>query len=224
MTLSLLSMVIIRGNYGGTAYHEKLGWPLQYHTISRNIEIGTNIAVPYGLHFNLFRFTANAFFWWFVSLIALNIFFKGTTNKQYKLFLSCAILFFILLTMYFSYFNFKKQKSLIIKGNSETTVQISNKGEGLIYTDINSIELAYPELKDFEDQKSFAGKKIKSIKDEFDRYYAYMALGSGAPIAAATCFRADHLGQIFKIGVFPDPLDSYISYSDIDPRNCRGIK
>lgn len=223
-TLSLLSIVIVRGNFGGTAYYEKFGWPLQYHIVSRNIEIGTNIAVPHSFHFDLFRFIANAFFWWFTPLIALNVIFNGTNKKLYKLFLTSAILFFILLTVYFSYSNFKKEKNFIIKGNSEATAQISSGREYLISKDINSIESAHPEFKDFENQESFAGKKIKFIEDEFDRYYAYMVLGSGVPIAAATCFQVDRLGQVFKIGIFPDPLDSYAGYRDIDPRNCRGIK
>lgn len=223
-TLSLLSIVIVRGNFGGTAYYEKFGWPLQYHIVSRNIEIGTNIAVPHSFHFDLFRFIANAFFWWFTPLIALNIIFNGTNKKQYKLFLTSAILFFILLTVYFSYSNFKKEKSLIIKDGSTLTIPTSNGDGNIISKDKNAIESAYPEFKRFEDQKSFAGQKIKSTEDEFDRYYAYMVLGSGVPIAAATCFRVDRLGQVFKIGIFPDPLDSYVGYRDIDPRNCRGIK
>jgi hypothetical protein len=86
------------------------------------------------------------------------------------------------------------------------------------------IETAYPEFKDFENQKSFAGQKVKFVKDESDICYAYMVLGSGVPIAKATCFRVDQAGRVYKVAEFPDPSDSYVGYSDIDPCTCKGIK
>ncbi|VVB77824.1 Uncharacterised protein [uncultured archaeon] len=88
----------------------------------------------------------------------------------------------------------------------------------------NLVETAYPDFKDFENQESFAGKKVKFENLDGDRYYVYMVLGSGLPIAEATCFRVDRAGRVFKIGVFPDFLDSYLGYRDIDPKNCKGIK
>lgn len=88
----------------------------------------------------------------------------------------------------------------------------------------NAIETAYPEFKDFENQKSFAGQSVKSEVDDGDYYFAYMVLGSGLPIAQATCFRVDRAGRVFEIGVFPDPVDSYAGYRDVNPRDCRGIR
>jgi hypothetical protein len=88
----------------------------------------------------------------------------------------------------------------------------------------SAIESAYPEFKDFENQGSFAGQSVKSEIDEVDYYFAYIVLGSGLPIVEATCFRVDRAGRVFEIGVFPDPVDSYAGYRDVDPRNCRGIK
>ena len=88
----------------------------------------------------------------------------------------------------------------------------------------NAIETAYPQFKDFENQKSFAGQSVKSEVDDGDYYFAYMVLGSGLPIAQATCFRVDRVGRVFETGVFPDPVDSYAGYRDVNPRNCRGIK
>jgi hypothetical protein len=88
----------------------------------------------------------------------------------------------------------------------------------------DAIETAYPEFKDFENQKSFAGQSVKSEVDDGDYYFAYMVLGSGLPIAEATCFRVDRVGRVFETGVFPDPVDSYAGYRDVNPRNCRGIK
>jgi hypothetical protein len=31
LILSLMSTIIARGYYGGTLYHEKFGWPIQYY-------------------------------------------------------------------------------------------------------------------------------------------------------------------------------------------------
>ena len=88
----------------------------------------------------------------------------------------------------------------------------------------NAIETAYPQFKDFENQKSFAGQSVKSEVDDGDYYFAYIVHGSGLPIAQATCFRVDRVGRVFETGVFPDPVDSYAGYRDLNPRNCRGIK
>lgn len=88
----------------------------------------------------------------------------------------------------------------------------------------NAIETAYPKFKDFENQKSFAGQSVKSEVDDGDYYFAYIVHGSGLPIAQATCFRVDRVGRVFETGVFPDPVDSYAGYRDINPRNCRGVK
>jgi len=88
----------------------------------------------------------------------------------------------------------------------------------------NAIETAYPEFKDFENQESFAGRSVKSEVDDGDYYFAYIVHGSGLPIAEATCFRVDRVGRVFEIGLFPDPVDSYAGYRDINPRNCKGIK
>jgi len=88
----------------------------------------------------------------------------------------------------------------------------------------NAIETAYPQFKDFENQKSFAGQSVKSEVDDGDYYFAYIVHGSGLPIAQATCFRVDRVGRVFETGVFPDPVDSYAGYQDINPRNCRGVK
>jgi hypothetical protein len=88
----------------------------------------------------------------------------------------------------------------------------------------DAIETAYPQLKDFESQESFAGQSVKTAVYDSDYYFAYMVLGSGLPVAQATCFRVDRVGRVFQVGVFPDPLDSYAGYRDVDPRNCQGIK
>jgi hypothetical protein len=88
----------------------------------------------------------------------------------------------------------------------------------------SAIETAYPQFKDFENQKSFAGQSVEIEVDDGDYYFAYIVLGSGLPIAQATCFRVDRVGRVFEVGVFPDPVESYAGYQDVNPRNCRGIR
>ena len=108
---------------------------------------------------------------------------------------------------------------------TDTTVGISGNDEPERVARVRSwIESAYPELKDFENQKSFAGQSVTSEADGDDYYFAYIVLGSGLPIVEATCFRVDRAGRVFKVGVFPDPVDSYAGYRDVNPRNCKGIK
>ena len=123
----------------------------------------------------------------------------------------------------------------VASGCSSTTTQRSTETESpgiaidgpqpdLVALSRNAAETAYPEFKDFENQESFAGHSVKSEVDDGDYYFAYMVLGSGLPIAKATCFRVDRTGRVFEIGLFPDPVDSYAGYRDINPRDCKGIK
>ena len=93
-----------------------------------------------------------------------------------------------------------------------------------IFTRRNFIEKVYPRFREFEKQSSFAGQSVKSEAVKGDYFFAYIVHGSGVPIVEATCFRVDSMGRAFKIGLFPDPLDSYYGYSDVDPKSCKGIK
>ena len=125
----------------------------------------------------------------------------------------------ILLIVIFSGYTLLK----IQKGNIKNQT-VNNVNDDIEINFRNLLEKQYPEFKDFENQESFAGKKVKMEIYEGDRYYVYMVLGSGLPIVEATCFRVDSMGRVFKIGIFPDLTSSYIGYTDINPKNCQGIK
>ena len=228
LVLSLLSITIVRGNYGGMAYHERFGWPFQYDTVLRNIEIGTNISVPYSSHFDFIKFIANTVFWGFIPLIILFEFYSKEKNKKYNIFAISSLVLFILLTVFFSYSNSRTEIELNIEKIKEpsTVLPISdNSGKDDILSKKKiAIESKYPELKNFEGQKSFAGQSIKTVDNGNDHYFAYIVHGSGLPIAQATCFRVDRMFRVFKVGEFPDPLDSYIGYRDLDIKTCTGIK
>jgi hypothetical protein len=88
---------------------------------------------------------------------------------------------------------------------------------------LKAIESEYPEFTDFENQESFAGHTLKLQPEQTDLYVAYIVHGSGLPIAEATCFRVDRMMRVYKVGEFPDPLDSMAGYDDIDATDCSGI-
>lgn len=228
IVLSLLSVVIVRGNYGGMAYHERFGWPFQFQTVSRNIEIGTNVSIPYSFRFDLLKFIANTAFWGFIPLVVLLEFFNKEKNMKYRVFAAIAASLFILLTLFFSYSNSSSEiENNVEKVNqpAETLPYPENSGgDEIVSRKIAAIESEYPDLKDFASQKSFAGQSIKTQSYGDDYYFAYIVHGSGLPIAQAACFRVDRLLRVYKVGEFPDPLDSYIGYSGVDARTCAGIK
>lgn len=105
LILSVISMIIARGNYGGTAYHERFGWPVQYYIVSRNIEIGTNIAVPFAFNFIFSKFIANTFIWLYILVIICTVYLNKKRNKVFIVFIIISLIFFIGLVAGFSLFN-----------------------------------------------------------------------------------------------------------------------
>ena len=103
--LSIISMVIARGNYGGTAYHERFGWPVQYYLVSRNIEVGTNIAVPYSFNFIFSKFCANTFLWLYLPVNIYTIYLNKKRTRTFIIYMSFAVIIFIGLVAGFSLYN-----------------------------------------------------------------------------------------------------------------------
>lgn len=97
-------------------------------------------------------------------------------------------------------------------------------GETLLERKQSAIALTYPAFKDFTASQGFAGREVRLIERGTDHYFAYLTLGSGVPVAQATCFRVDRLLRVFRIGEFPDPLDQVAGYTDVDPENCHGLR
>ena len=98
-------MVIARGNYGGTAYHERFGWPIQYYLVSRNIEVGTNIAVPYSFNFIFLKFLANTFIWLYLPVNIYTIYLNKKRTRPFIVYMSFAVIIFIGLVVGFTLFN-----------------------------------------------------------------------------------------------------------------------
>ncbi len=113
----------------------------------------------------------------------------------------------------------------ILSNSINSEVGISKIISELDLTRRKAIQTSYPNFTvDYEDQPCFAGCSVKVAEDSRDYYYAYITHGSGLPLGVATCFKVDPMMRVYKVGEFPDMTDSYMGYTDIDPKNCRGIK
>lgn len=85
------------------------------------------------------------------------------------------------------------------------------------------LEQRYPQLKDFENQKSTAGQRIKYKAVDGTNYFAFITLGSGVPVTKALCYSVSPGNSIRSVGTFPSSIDSDIIYGDIDPVKCEGM-
>jgi len=137
--------------------------------------------------------------------------------KNFLIIISLSILLFIIIFLNNKYYNIDDNNENDINYNMDMT-------ETSFYSIRQLIETEYPEFEDFENQKSFVGQSVKGEMIDSDYYFAYIVNGSGLPMVHATCFRVDRVGRVFKVGLFPDPLDSYAGYNDINLVNCKGIK
>jgi hypothetical protein len=219
--LALLSSLIGTGFYGGMMYHERFGWPFPFLTVSRNIEAGSLAGMPFASQVNWLKFFATIAFW---GVFPLSFLLNLKADKRYNRFTAIFLSIFLVLVLIFCLNDAGNLQESKETSNSEAivpsaimpdpkTVQIMRK----------MIEQGYPEFADFENQPSFAGQSVKIVLEDGDYYFAYLTHGSGIPIIKATCFRVD--GQAsYKIGEFPNPLDTYLGYPDVDPQTCKGIR
>lgn len=145
----------------------------------------------------------------------------ANSKTKHNYFFVC--LFVVVISAIFI-FLFVKDASLEEKPLQETELNALKSSGTVDALKRAAVEKEFPDFADFENQQSFAGKAVKFEIIGNDYYFAYMVLGSGLPIAQATCFRVDRLGRAYLIGEFPDPLDSYAGYRDINATNCKGIK
>lgn len=108
------------------------------------------------------------------------------------------------------------ENNIIEESELDETDILTSKKEAIV--------TAYPEFKNFETSDSFAGVSVKTVEKGNDHYFAYITHGSGLPIAEATCFRVDRMMRVYNVGEFPDYLDSYAGYRDVNPVDCSGVK
>ena len=80
----------------------------------------------------------------------------------------------------------------------------------------NIVETRYPEFKDFDKQRSFAGTAVNFIEKEGNFYFSYIVYGSGVPIAGATCFKVDSQNNVTKM----DKLLTTYRGEGIDIKTC----
>jgi hypothetical protein len=87
-----MSTIIARGYYGGTLFHEKFGWPIQYYYVIQNIEVGANVAVPYSFSFIFPKFLANTFFWLYLPIVIYSIYLDRKRNRAFIIYVSIIII------------------------------------------------------------------------------------------------------------------------------------
>lgn len=219
--VALLSGLIGYGFYGGMMYHERFGWPFPYLTVSRGIEVGSLVAIPFAFRFILHKFFATAAFW---NILPLNVMLLIGQERRYRFFTAIFLAVFFALTLFFCLHNTGLTLERAVSAISEATMPIAPTPDPKTVRIMQEqIEQTYPEFADFENQPSFAGTSVKVVLDEGEYYFAYLTQGSGVPIAKATCFRVDWQ-TAYRIGEFPNPFDSYLGYSDVDPKTCKGIR
>lgn len=141
LALSLMSLVIAQGDYSGTRYREQFGWPFWYYTVTRHMELGTPVAVPYIFQFDFWRFIANTAVWGFTPLMIL-LALSNRRNKKFVIFAVSALGLLLLLTASLSYANFKREQDMRIDGvipvtqllNNPSSLAPSDTSEWQIYT------------------------------------------------------------------------------------------
>jgi hypothetical protein len=241
--ISLFSAFVVNGGPSGMSYYERFGYPLEYFYVTRNIADSISIymvAEPSAFGLKLIKFIGNSIFWALVITIPTMFYLSNLSKNKKIIAIALCPAFVTLSLLTVSYLN--EQRSLenyMSEAQSDINSRTNESdpptidpavyeydspiGEG---ARINAIEKEYPEFKDYEnwEETSMTPRRIKSEQDENDFYFAYIQEGSGVPIAQATCFRVNRSLEVFKIGTFPDNLDSYSGYTDIDPKNCIGIR
>jgi hypothetical protein len=224
--ISLLSIIAVRGVNSRQVYLERFGLPLQYYFVARENGMGTDGSVPYISEFNTLIFIANTVFWFCISIIA-TLFYKQK-DKKYKIFYLGSLAFFIVLTLSFSYYHSPTETEW---GIPEATIPSpitvlptdKNLDEELITRKRGIIETMYPDLKDFESQKSYENQSVKIVNANNEYYFAYIVYGNDSSVVKATCFRTDNM-RAYKTGEFPDAADSFLGYKEIDTKTCKGIR
>lgn len=224
MILSLLSSLIVQGDYGGMGYHERFGWPFPYHTVSRSIEFGTQELVPYSRGFDVFKFIANIVFWAFIPFVLVTEQFNKKNNAWIFSIGSLAI--FVMATGYFSYdnFSFERNQRIELEKGPTSIMKPAELEDHLVGKKKMSIELLYPEFQNFQNLDHLPPQAIKIETGKPYHYFAYVVYGSGVPIIRATCFKVDNEFNVIKIGEFPAAGDSHLNYMDVNPKTCEGTQ
>lgn len=220
VVVAVASSAIGTGRHSGMIYVERLGWPVPWFTVLRDIEIGTDVAVPFARELDPLKFAAATTFWALVALLTL----AQRSGGRSRVIAAAALAAMVVLTAGFSWLNGTGRTGEAPVGPATASPgTVATLDAELVAARRRIIEQTFPEFADFENQPSFAGTSVKVVEDDGEYWFAYIVHGSGLPIVHATCFRADRV-KGYQVGEFPDPLDSYAGYRDVDPRTCRGIK
>jgi hypothetical protein len=96
--LTLLSLLIGEGYYGGMLYHEKFGWPAQFYSVIRNIDPQElpALSMPFNQEFNPLKAIENFILYAAIAYMAIMIV-ESVRDKQLKAALAVSATLYLLI-------------------------------------------------------------------------------------------------------------------------------
>lgn len=102
--VTFLSLIVTQGNYGGTMYHERFGWPAQFYSVSRDIESGLDILIIKDL--NPLKLLVNLLIYSSLFYLIFNVIESIKAKKNQLTIVSSVVLVLTLTTIFgFSTYN-----------------------------------------------------------------------------------------------------------------------
>jgi hypothetical protein len=214
--LTVLSLSIGNGIESGFA--SKMGWPIYFLRNVQGVDLtDLSFIIDSKNHwyFLIERFILNSLLF-ILPFLNLSWFFSlRKTVKSLKIHILPLLTLFALLVLSVFCLNNVLEKSTSnfssLKLPDDDTEQ---KREPFAR---NLIETQYPEFKDFENQKSFAGNSVFVQSTTDSIYFAYVVNGSGVSFVDGTCFKVDSKNIVSKIGKL---IVANSSTGRVDPKSC----
>lgn len=214
--ISMISGFVGWGGFSGEGYAERYGWPLQFSYVYRAFNDNNQVesVFPNSFGMDILRFGVNSTIY-VLSILNIVWFFK-IRREQKNLKVHILLLLTLLALLILSSLSLYNKTLSIVQTNvtkieDDTEQKFEPRARYLV-------ENKYPELKDFENQTSFAGKEVVTKMSGTSLYLAYVINGSGVRYADATCFSVDENFIIREIGKLKSK--SLDSNSVINPITC----
>lgn len=219
--LSILSLSIGNGIESGFA--SKMGWPMYFLRNVQGVDLtDLSFVIDSKNHwyFLIERSILNSLIF-ILPILNISWFFSlRKTVKSLKIHVLPLLTLFALLVLSVFCLNNVLEKSTsnfssVVLKEDDTEQKLEPRARYLV-------ETKYPEFKDFEKQKSFAGKVVISKVVGSTVYLAYAVEGSGVRYVDVTCFIVSEDGVVKENGKYsPLTSSSMIKIeADIDPMKC----
>lgn len=108
--LSIASLVFTHGYFGGTMYHEGFGWPAQYYSVDRNIEVGVEpiTPIPFNQSIDLIKAIMSVTIYSAFVYLVFGLF-ESIKNRDHKIILmiSFSLIIVLILSLGLSIINYE---------------------------------------------------------------------------------------------------------------------